>query len=119
MTRSTWSSKVRGSRSSVDTLGSEPSGRFGDAGDTLVEVLLALMVLGLASVALIIAFSTSISASATHRRLASAQIVLSSTSEQVVAGVTSNLTLFQACPNWSTYNSVVPLTIPTSARANV
>ncbi len=47
------------------------SGRrsFKDRGDTLVEVLLALIILGLAGVALIVAFETSINASAEHRNL--------------------------------------------------
>ncbi len=35
-----------------------------ERGDTMIEVLLALMVLGLTSVALIVAFSTTLSASA-------------------------------------------------------
>ena len=80
--------------------------RRSEAGDTLIEVLLALVVLGLASVALIIAFSTSITASALHRRLASADIVLNSTSQQVIAGVGSQLTLFTSC--------VTPTTTPTT-----
>ena len=71
-------------------------------GDTLIEVLLALVVLGLASVALIIAFSTSLSASALHRRLASADIVLNSTSQQAIAGIGSQLTLFTSCVTTTT-----------------
>ena len=45
--------------------------RFSEDGDTLVEVLLALVVLGLAASALLLAFATSITASAEHRNLAS------------------------------------------------
>ena len=50
--------------------------RRSDAGDTLIEVLLALLILALASVALLIAFSTTISASARHRQLTTSGIVL-------------------------------------------
>ena len=42
-----------------------------EQGDTLVEVLLALVILGIASVALLAGFATSIGASAEHRNLAS------------------------------------------------
>ena len=41
-----------------------------ERGDTLVEVLLAIVILGLAGVALLTAFATSITASAQHRNLA-------------------------------------------------
>src|ERR1017187_4934660 len=40
--------------------------RRSEAGDTLVEVLLAIVILGLASVAILLAFATSISGSAEH-----------------------------------------------------
>jgi type II secretory pathway pseudopilin PulG len=42
-----------------------------ERGDTLVEVLLAMIILGIASVALLAGFATSISASAEHRNVAS------------------------------------------------
>ena len=45
--------------------------RFTEQGDTLIEVLLALIILGIASVALLAGFATSIGASAEHRNLAS------------------------------------------------
>ena len=52
---------------------SSPSARdrFSEDGDTLVEVLAALVVLGIAAVALLFGFATSITASAEHRNLAS------------------------------------------------
>ncbi len=81
--------------------------RRSEAGDTLVEVLLALVVLGLASVALIIAFSTSISASSLHRRLASADIVLNSSSQQAIAGIGSQLTLFTSCVTLTTTTTTI------------
>ena len=95
--------------------GEDRASRFNEFGDTLVEILLALVVLSLASLALIIAFSTTISASAEHRRLATAQIVLSSTSEQAVSGISNTLSLFQNCtptPSLATYTAAAAMNIP-------
>src|ERR1700732_4622392 len=61
------------------------SRRQSEAGDTLLEVLLTLVVLGLSSVALITAFSTSISASAEERHLVTNSTAERSTSEWVFA----------------------------------
>src|ERR1700722_20619121 len=71
--------------------------RRGEAGDTLVEVLIALVVLGLASVALIIAFGTSISASADHRQLSASGVALDAISQQVIADMQATPSLF-TCP---------------------
>lgn len=56
-----------------------------ESGDTLIEVLLTMMVVGTAATALIMAFSTAIAASAEHRNLASTDTVLRSVSEKVIA----------------------------------
>ncbi|HEY5438509.1 MAG TPA: hypothetical protein VIJ99_06390 [Acidimicrobiales bacterium] len=93
------------------------SGRS-EAGDTLVEVLLALIVLGLASVALLIAFSTSISASATHRKLATSDIVLSAVSQQAIASINSQLKLFQACQSLAYFQTHVPMSVPSQYSAS-
>lgn len=66
----------------------------GENGDTLIEVLVALLVLSVCALALIIAFSTSISASAEHRDLATAHIVLASYSQQAIAQIEQNKDLF-------------------------
>ena len=54
-------------------LGNSPSARdrFSEDGDTLIEVLLSVVVLGIAAVALLTGFATAITASAEHRNLAS------------------------------------------------
>jgi hypothetical protein len=71
-----------------------------EAGDTLIEVLLALIVLSLASVALITAFETDISASAEHRNLANFDTALASslalTSSVIQDGYTG---VFSTCPS--------------------
>ncbi len=84
---------------------SEPRGSSGagvrrgsESGDTLIEVLIALVVLGLASVALLIAFATSISASSEHRNLATYNSVLTAASQAVISAYQSDPTYFQ-CPS--------------------
>ena len=92
-----------------------------ERGDTLIEVLLAVVVLGFAAVALLIAFSTSISASAEHRRLATANILLGSVSQQAIAEVESQITLFTICHPLSYYqnSTIIPLTQPASTSWSV
>ncbi len=65
-----------------------------EAGDTLIEVLLTLVVLGLAALALIIAFSTSIAASSQHRQIANSEVVLDTVSQQVIAEIQTHASLF-------------------------
>ena len=84
----------------------------GERGDTLIEVLLSVIVLGLTGVALLIAFSTSISGSAEHRRLTTANLVLSSASQQAIAQIQSNSNLF-------TCNYSSPVTATTFVAAGV
>src|SRR5580692_9788521 len=68
-----------------------------ERGDSMIEVLLALIVLGLTSVALIVAFSTTLSASAEHRTLTSADIAINDYTQSVTAGIEANQDLF-TCP---------------------
>jgi hypothetical protein len=86
-----------------------------EKGDTMIEILLALIVLGLTSVALIVAFSTTLSASATHRSLASADIAINNYSQQVIAGIEANQDLF-TCPTpaltMSALNSELAISSP-------
>src|SRR5665213_4371545 len=58
-----------------------------EAGDTLLEVLIALVVLGMASVALLVSFATSISASSTYRDVATLDSVLRTASEEVITQI--------------------------------
>jgi type II secretory pathway pseudopilin PulG len=66
----------------------------GERGDTLIEVLIALLVLGLTALALIIAFSTSISASQRHRDIATANIVLGTASQEALSQIEQNPNFF-------------------------
>jgi len=79
----------------VDTPGDR---RRSEAGDTLIEVLLAIVVLGLTSVALLTAFGTIISSSAEYRGLATMDTVLRSASQQAISQVGQQSgALFASC----------------------
>ena len=75
-------------------------GARSEAGETLVEVLLALIILALASVALLTAFGTDISASAEHRRLSSFDTVLASSISMTTSVVQQQYAaVFSVCPS--------------------
>ena len=95
-------------------------GRRSEAGDTLIEVLLALIVLGLTSVALLIAFSTSISASATHRTLAVDDTVLATATQETISNIQAQPTLFSCPPNLNNYPGYGPsgITLPSPYAGN-
>ena len=64
----------------------------------MLEILIALVVLALASVALIVGFGTSISSSAEHRSLATIDTILAATSQQAISLIQQQQSLFQTCP---------------------
>jgi len=71
-----------------------------DSGETLIEVLLALIILALASVALITAFGTDISASAEHRSLANFDTALASSIATTTTLIQQQYaSVFATCPN--------------------
>ena len=87
-----------------------------DAGDTLVEVLLALTVLGLATVSLVMAFSTTIAASAEHRSLASLDSALRSAANEALTQIQSQ-GLYTPCATPSDYNQKLQFTSLTGGLA--
>ncbi|HVA70937.1 MAG TPA: prepilin-type N-terminal cleavage/methylation domain-containing protein [Acidimicrobiales bacterium] len=77
----------------------EREGHRGDHGDTLIEVLIALVILSITVVSLLVAFSAAFSSSATHRNLAVTDTVLRSVAEQVYSSFQQTSTpVFVACP---------------------
>jgi hypothetical protein len=93
----------------------DPS-RRSEAGDTLVEVLMAMMVIGITAVGLLAAFATSISASEQHRSLATDDTILKSYVEsatyQIAQAPAPN---FIGCASAATYTTgvdAVTFTIP-------
>ena len=94
--------------------------RRSEGGDTLVEVLLALTVLGLASVALLIGFGTSITASGEHRNLALYNTVLATASQEAISAIDAQSSLFvDACSTpvsaYPDYSTGFPLPAPYSS----
>ncbi|HUZ41829.1 MAG TPA: type II secretion system protein, partial [Acidimicrobiales bacterium] len=72
--------------------------RFSEEGDTLIEVLIAIVILGMASVALLVSFATSITASGTYRDVATLDTVLRSASEEVITQIQQQpAALFESC----------------------
>ena len=78
-------------------------------GDTLVEVLLAIVILGITSVAILLAFATSISGSAEHRSLATMDTVLRTAAEEAISQIQQQTnTQFGTCPVPDVVNFVLP-----------
>jgi type II secretory pathway pseudopilin PulG len=65
----------------------ECSKRLSDAGDTLIEVLFAILVLGVSSAAIFAAFSTSLASAGAHKGQSTLQGLLSNYAQTVVAQV--------------------------------
>ena len=98
MLRRNGTSLIRLGRTRSVPCGAALSRDRSERGDTLIEVLLALLILSFATVALLLAFSTTISASSTHRNVAAANVALESIEQQAQSQISSQLTLF-SCPS--------------------
>jgi large repetitive protein len=87
--------------------GAVSSDRKSEAGDTLIEVLIAIVVMGITSVAVLLAFATSISGSAEHRSLATMDTVLRTAAEEAISQIQQQSNAqFGQCPvpNKVTFN---------------
>ena len=80
----------------------------GESGDTLVEVLMAVVIMGIAFVGLLAGLGTAIRLSATHRGQSSADVVLVSAAESVKSQT------YVPCPGLTTssYNPTLGVTLP-------
>ena len=87
-------------------------GRRSEAGDTLIEVLLALIVLGLASLAMLVAFTTTIKATAEHRNLATTNTALVTISQDMKSLVQVNAVAFFKTDNSASYQGDLSPLIP-------
>lgn len=74
-----------------------------EAGDTLIEVLIALLILSITVVALLSAFTTSVTASSEYRNLAATDSILRTISEEVIGNFQQGTT-YLACPNGTPSN---------------
>ncbi len=78
----------------------EDSTRFSEKGDTLIEVLLALVILGIASVALLTGFAVAITSSANHRQLTTLDSSIRAATDAAIAQVQAGeANAFGSCPN--------------------
>ncbi len=78
-----------------------------EAGDTLLEVLVTLVVISLCVVSFLVAFTTAITASAKHRTFVSLDTVLRTVSENTMSQIELQANpLFASCAIPSTYQSL-------------
>lgn len=93
-----------------------------DRGDTLIEVLLSLVILGLAALSMIVAFGTSLTASGQHRNLTTAETYAKTVANHVasnVQAVTSNF-LCTSPPTAAIYTGLTSaVALPTGYSAAV
>ena len=74
--------------------------RFSEAGDTLVEVLLSIVILGIAATALLTGFAVAITSSANHRDLTTLDSSVRNATDAAIAQVQQNQAqAFGSCPN--------------------
>jgi type II secretory pathway pseudopilin PulG len=79
--------------------------RRSEAGDTLVEILIALTVLGIAATAILLAFATSISGSGEDRNLVTMDTMLRTASAEVTSAIQQqSSTVFSSCSGAYTLN---------------
>jgi Tfp pilus assembly protein PilV len=86
----------------------------GEGGDTLVEVLMAVVVVGIAFVGILMGLGTSIRLSGTHRGQSSADVVLVSAADSVKSQT------YVPCPGVTTssYNPTSGVTLPSGWSAS-
>ncbi|HXZ82226.1 MAG TPA: hypothetical protein VED84_00565 [Acidimicrobiales bacterium] len=90
--------------------------RRSEAGDTLVEVLIALVVIGVAALSLLVAFSTSIWGSSDYRTVATVDTVLRSAAEEATTQLQQqSSTLWGDCGGASS----VQFSLPTGYTAQI
>ncbi len=94
--------------------------RSGDAGDTLIEVLIALVVLGIAVVAMLLAFGAALTGSGEHRTLTNIATAQKTVTQQIVAELqNANPPLYVACATGTTYQAVTFTNLPTGYTAKI
>ena len=77
-----------------------------ETGDTLIEVLIALVVLGIAVVAMLLAFGAALSGSAEHRTLTNIATAEKTVTQQIAAQLqNANPPLYLACASAANYQS--------------
>ena len=96
--------------------------RASERGDSLVELLLAMVVIGLAALSILLAFATSISGTGVHRNLATFDTVLRTASAEVAADIQQQpASSFANCSGAYQINTSLPgsITVPASYSASI
>ncbi len=95
--------------------------RRSEAGDTLIEILIALAVMGIAATAILLAFATTISGSGDHRNAVTLDSMLRTASAEVTAAIQhQSSALFSSCAGANVYSAPGSIPLPNSSySANI
>jgi prepilin-type N-terminal cleavage/methylation domain-containing protein len=74
-------------------------------GDTLIEVLLAVLIIGIASTAVLLTFSEGVAVSGTHRRLSTTDVDARTYAERLASAIDSGSLAYVACAGTNVYAS--------------
>lgn len=90
--------------------------RRSEAGDTLVEILIALSIIGIAATAILLAFATTISGSGAHRNEVTLDTMLRTASTEVSAAIEQQSTAtFSSCAGAYVYHTPGSIPLPNPA----
>ena len=90
--------------------------RRSEAGDTLVEILIALAVIGIAATAILLAFATTISGSGDQRNEVNFDTMLRTASAEVTSAIQQQTaTYFSNCAGAAAYSTPGSITLPNSS----
>lgn len=90
-----------------------------DDGDTLIEILITLVIIGTAAVALLNAFATTIRSSGEYRSLVKNATVLTSVEETTISQIERQFSpLYVTCANSADYQNSVVFHLPSGYTVN-
>src|SRR3954451_5688487 len=87
----------------------------GDRGETLIEMLVTIVIMGITVTAVLGAIATSVALSATHRKQATAGAYLRAEAEAVESAVAASPSAYTPCGGPSAYASLYSVAAPYTA----